>query len=386
MSPKPNQPISDHDQAHVDLLKSVGLELDPVTMRPRVVDEKAFQGVTKPSDGIPEPVSGSQTVTVLPSAEPIEIEEEEIPAVPPVPIEPESTESLPPKKPEGEEKRLQDTREAQQKLSKLDKKIQDKEAALNKLSDDITRKQSALEDQINKLAALQATSGGIYPEHLDPADAETVANFRKEYPEAVSVMEAVVAPVYDALSKLSERVNGLLQQWGEQVSKQRETEILEGVYQKIPKERVDQIVKSDDFGEWLAGKPERKRLLYIDILNNTTKGGYTSADALDVFDEFSKDTGVKLITNGKAPRRETPPMDETPRLRTGSALPTAAPPAPARPNPSNELAPLSLQEAANFKYLLEEAPTLEARNILLQRLSLTQLSGDATKRPQSVMH
>lgn len=374
MSRNKLQPISPHDQATLDMLKAAGIELDPATGKAKALEGGPFQGSEPSADPRgPVIIPGPETVTVLPNTEPLTYDESEEEAtegeeVPPAPeaAEPE------PEKPEpetpalkGEAKREHDARAAQREMSKTQLKL---EKTLN----EVNKRFGDLDDQIQKLAALQNSVGHV-PVDLNPADEAVVSQYREDYPEAVSVMEAIVAPVYNMLSQVKDQVNGVIQRQGEFFSRMKEDEVFGSIYSKIPKEQVQAITDSPEFISWLSDKPKSKRDLYVDVLNNTSK--YAAEDALDIFQEYAKDTGADIGVNGSRPKtkRETPPMDAYPALRSGSALPEARRPQRTVDDIANT--PLSQEEMANFKDLLEAAPTNEQKDIILKRLRLTQLSG-----------
>ena len=355
---KKSQPISPHDQATLDNLKSLGIELDE-SGKPKAVEGGAFQGELFPAKSEPGIVSSPEVVTVQPLQQetPTPLQEEPV-EVPPVETTAELTqETQEPLK--GEAKREHDARQAQREMSKTQLKL-DKTVA------EITRRQSELDEQLRKLTALQSTTG-FYPESLNPADAATVAQYREDYGEAVGVMEAIVAPVYNVLSQLREQINGVVRQQGEYFGKLKEDEVLGAVYSQIPKDRVQQISESPEFVQWLASKPNSKRTLYVDVLNNTTR--YSSEDALDIFAEYAKDTGINIM--GSKPKPQAPAMDRAPVLKSGSALPPAAPVQPIANDPNR---PLSVSEFNNFSALLDAARTNEQKDILMKRLHSTPMN------------
>ena len=355
------QPVSVNDQASIDSLKAFGIEMD-ADGKPKAV-EGAFQGDLLPAKPVPEVISGPETVTVqMTNLEPPTPLQEDTIEVPPVEPTAELPKEVLPEPLKGEEKREHDARQAQREMSKTQLK-------LDKTVSEITKRQAELDEQLRKLTALQETSG-FYPADLNPADAETVANYRQEYGEAVSVMEAIVAPVYKYLSQMREQINGVVKQQGEYFGKLKEEEVLGAVYSKIPKAKVQQISESPEFIQWLSNKPNSKRTLYVDVLNNTTK--YSSEDALDIFAEYSKDTGIDLGMVGSKPKPQPPVMDRAPVLKSGSALPPAVAPVQQPTNDPNR--PLSVSEFNNFSALLAEAKTNEQKDILMKRLHATPIN------------
>ena len=368
------QPVSPHDQAVLDNLKALGLDIDPATGKPSVVEGGAFQGLLPEARG-PVIIDSPEVVTVVPTSqdpEPLVEEFPELSSSPEVveePVQEPKEEQL-----KGEAKREHDAREAQRQMSKTQLK-------LDKTVSEINRRQAELDEKLQKLSALQATTG-IFPTDLNPADAETVKQYREEYGEAVSVMEAIVAPAFNAIAQVREQLNGIVQQWGEQTSRQKEEAVLGAVYSKIPKERVAQITESDEFIGWLSDKPQSKRNLYVDILNNTSR--YSSEEALDIFSEFSKDSGIELGLGGKhhPAAKHQAPMDKAPTLRTGNSLPPVTPHAQPIANDPNR--PLTLDELSNFSELLSSARG-EQKDILLKRLNATNINIDGNAYAQTLM-
>jgi len=272
---------------------------------------------------------------------------------------PESEETSEPRL-KGLEKREADARAAQAAMSKTEARLKLMEASVN-------QKMADLDEHINRLASLQATVGPM-PTDLNPADAETLANWREEQPEAIAVMEAVVSPLYALFSQMREQVNGMIQKQGEDFAKQRQAQVNEGIFSKIPQAKVKEITESPEFVDWLSRKPDKKKNLYVDILTQTSK--YTPEEALEVFQEYAMATGASI---GQNEARERPKMDRAPNLRSGGALPETQE-APRRNNNST-LTPLSQNELANVSRLLYEG-SVEQRDHFRKRLELTLPSQD----------
>lgn len=370
--------LSVNDRANQERLAALGIKVNP----DGTYEEsggKAFEGQEEPNppaSGDPSApvVESVSTVQTLASFEPLEEEpsEDVLPAQPaaepiqePLPAKPRDGEQTP----EGLAKREADARAAQQAMSKA-------QAKLDKTLNEVNRRFGDLDDQIQKLAALQTTVGSIPPD-LNPADAATVAQYREDYPEAIGVMESLVAPIYNMLSQVREQINAVVKQQSEFFVRLKEEEVFGGVYSKIPKERVAQITESPEFIEWLSGQTPSVRKLYIGILNETSR--YSAEEALGVFNHFSKDTGIDIGLNGsrlqpKPQRAPTPPMDSYPTLRTGSALPAAPTPQQVKHAelPESER-PLSPQEQRDFKQLVANAQGARERDMLYKRLNLTPL-------------
>ena len=367
--PKP----SPNDQAGLDILAQAGFVRDPETGQ--MVHQESFQGGDDTTNDPGNPFGSEGTVetvhTVIPGQDRLEVGEDD-----PLPTEEVAEESAPPQKPikdgaqteEGLAKRESDAREAQRAMGKAQAKLEATLAQVNKKFGD-------LDEQIQRLSTLQVTSGGI-PTGLNPADAATVTQYREDYPEAVGVMEALTAPLYQIIGDLREQVKAVVQNQGQFFSKMKEEEVFSGIYQKIPKEKVASLTTDPVFLDWLANKPPVKGKYYVDVLNNTSR--YTSEEALDVFKDFSRDTGVDLGLNGK-PARAAHPMDTAPRVRTGSALPP--PPSP-QPETPTEDTPLSLTELATFGRDLQNARTEREREVLRKRFAASTINIDGRNAPQ----
>jgi len=363
--PKP----SPNDRDMLKVLEQAGFTRDPNTGE-IVHTGGGFEGGTPPPADPGNPFGSEGTVesvhTVLPGGDRLEEDQggEELPGEPPAEPEPEAE---PKPKPgeqteEGLKKREADARAAQSAYSKAKADADKALAAVNKRISD-------LDEQIQKLATLQTTAGPV-PDDLNPADPSVVAQYREDYPEAVGVMEALVAPVYQIIGALREQLNGVVQRQGEYFSRLKQDEVFGGIYEKIPKERVKQITESPTFLDWIGTKPPRKANLYVDVLNNTSN--YTPEEALEIFKEFSLETGTDIGLNGK-PRRQSPPTDTAPRARTGSALP---PPASHQPSTPTENTPLSAYELAHFKDILGGFRTEAERQMFLHRFNATQINID----------
>ena len=203
------------------------------------------------------------------------------------------------------------------------------EARLKVLEASLNQKAEALDEQIQRLASLQATVGAL-PADLNPADAATLADWRENQTEAVSVMEALIAPYHTALGQIREQVNGLVRQMGEFFSKSKADEVFGQLYSRVPKAKLDSLEHEPVFLDFLSRKPNRKRALYVDMMQNTSR--YTPDDVLDMLGEFCLATGFDLgLKQPGAGPAQRPAMDSAPRLRSGAALPeTPAPPPPVR--------------------------------------------------------
>ena len=364
-SPSPN------DKVGLDVLAQAGFDRDPATGQ--MVHKSSFEGGTDDVTSDPGNPFGSQgtvetTHTILPGQDRLEVDNEDEP-LPEESAEVETQSTRPPKQTEeGLAKREADAREAQRAMGKAQAKLDATLAQVNKRFGD-------LDEQIQRLSAIQVTSGGI-PSDLNPADPATVQQYREDYPEAVGVMEALTAPLYQIISDLREQVKAVVNQQGQYFSKLKEEEVFGSIYSKISKEKVAATTSDPVFLDWLASRPPMKQKLYVDVLNNTSR--YTADEALDVFKEFEKDTGINLGMNGKTPR-QAPAMDTAPRVRTGSALP------PTQQHPTQtptEDTPLSPVELRTFSKDLQEARTERDRQILLKRFSLTQINIDGRNAPQ----
>lgn len=357
-------PLDATAQANLDRLRSLGVKIDPSTGQ---ATADPFQGSPNPGPDPDELGPGvhatvSRTETFLPDDRIVDDE-------PALPVEPETAATEPTvpepgaQTPEGLAKREKDAREAQAAYSKAQVK-------LDRTMMTVEQKMSDLTQKIDQLAALQASTGGIPPD-LDPADAATLAAYRENDPDAVRVMEAIVAPVYAQVSSLQDRISSVVNQVGDFMNKARQEQVLGKVYARIPKEKVDQITDSPEFLQWLSETPEPLKSGYIEIFNSTAK--YSSDAALRALRDFGRDSGIDLGLDNKpsAPARPGPQMPTTPALRSGSALP---PPAPPHPRTPTEATPLSPEERATWAADFANARTDAERDFLKARLAATQFA------------
>jgi hypothetical protein len=351
-----NAQLGDDGQENLARLAALGVTVNDDGS----ISSDAFEG-----DGFigEEPGDGTEVdepTPARPAVDRIEVEDDVVADLPG--DEPaERTDHAAPRKPgeqteEGLAKREADARKAQSELSKTQVKVNAQMAALDKRISD-------LDDKIQQYAVLQATAGSL-PTNLNPADEETVSQYREDYPEAVGVMESIAAPLYGEISRLREQLNAVVKKQGEYFSDLRTKEVFGAIYAKIP--NATEIAESPEFHAWLGNiRSDRKRALYADIISNTTN--YTTEDALEVFEEYAQATGTNLGTPKPVHHTE---MDRSPAMRSGSALPEA--PAPRRNNPSNALTPFSMEELSHFGELIREAQTPQERDILNKRLLLSQ--------------
>jgi len=344
-----------NDKAMSNRLAALGITID-----------KDGQFVGNPFQGSPDPATGPDNIgpdeAAVESVDPFGKIDDENLEVPPSPDEtapepPETSDDYPDSehKLKGLEKREADARAAQAAMSKTEARLKLMESSLN-------QRIAELDEDIKRLASLHATVGPV-PSDLNPADAATLANWREEQPEAIAVMEAIVAPIYTVVAQLREQTNGVVQKMGEYFAAQRMAKVNEGIYSKIPEHKIKKITESPEFIDWLSHKPASKKNLYVNILTKTSN--YTPEEALEIFQEYSKDMGIDVGLNGAAPKPR-PTMDRAPALRSGGALPEN----PRREQNRNALTLLSPDEMANIGRLLSEG-SVEQRDHNRKRLELT---------------
>jgi hypothetical protein len=366
---------SPNDKATLDLLTRAGFTRDPETGA-MVASEAVFEG-GEPTTADPGNPFGSEgrveTVqTIIPGAQDrLEPDDggEDLPSE--ELAEPEPDAGGKPKSgdqtEEGLAKREADARAAQREMSKA-------KAKLDATLESVNRRISELDEKIEQLSTLQVAAGPV-PMDLDPASQEVVNQWRQDEStkEAMQVMDAMVAPLYQIVGDLREAVNGITRKQGEFFAKTKEAEVFGGIYEKIPQAQVKQITESDTFLDWLGNKPPKKSALYVDVLNHTAK--YTPEEALDIFREFSLETGTDIgLAKPPKPRREPPPVDMGVSPRTGSALPEATPALPSTPT---EDTPLSLAELRTFGHDIQDPKRSEQEKaILRKRFAKSQINID----------
>jgi len=360
--------ISRRDQENLDSLKALGIDVDPATGEVKSADG-VFEGSATPFDQDPdesigpEVVSVSTTQTIMPLEQDDEYLDDE--ALPEETSAEQSQDTTPKVKQteEGLEKREADARKAQAEMSKTQVKLE-------KTLGEVNKRFSDLEIQIQKLLALQTAVGSL-PTALSPADEETVAQYRADFPEPVSVMEALVAPLHAAVVQLQNKLDTVL----ERESQKEGDKIFAEIYSKIPKSKVETVTGSDEFRDWLDTLTPATQRLYASILQDTVN--YTPQDAIGIFKHYSRDTGCNLgledgnkASSNKTP--QTPRMDAAPVIKPGSPLPVTH--RTQQNEVSLENTPLSMQELTSFASLIQKAATENEREILRKRLNLS-LSG-----------
>lgn len=371
--------LSAHERAQREKLAKLGVIIDPekgATLVPNEVPtpEPEVLDPELPSDDVEDPEDpgeGSEPGEAIPGRY-----EELEPADgdPGTDLLPDN-DSAPPAG--GEPKRAYDARDAQRRMSKAQVKLDAMHANLE-------QKLLLVDSKLKELKDLRKSLDQVAAD-FSPADAETVKLYREADEDAFRVMQSVVAPALKAVAELSDRLN----QMEAQNANSRADRIFQEIYQAIPKERVEELTKGPQFLGWVNTLPKRLRLTYVDILNNTSELE-SAADALAVFSHFTRDTGIPTLVNGKAPKRERPPVDTVPSLRTGSSLPPAVPRQLAhQPQKTNgEPKPLSIAERSNFKKLIQGidvqsevdgtilrgAKTQQEKDELLARLNVTPIS------------
>jgi hypothetical protein len=376
------------EQANLAFLREHGVELDPETGRVSAItlpQAEHYDQQDPAEDGGPdiEVVSVERTVNYDPLGD--EADDHGLPGDPNPADDGRQSDHQQDPEPKGLDKRIQDSKDAQRSFSRA-------KAEAEALIEKVEKRQRFLDEQIQKLATLQATRGSI-PTDLTPASDEEVAEFRKDYEPYLRVIHAAIAPIYSLVSELRERVDTLVRINGDNLAKEREDQVFGAIYKAIPKADLEKVLSSQGFLDWHRSLPPTIRNAYKDILENTS--AYTAEDAFDVLKRYSYDTGVKVLKQSgeRSTRRETPEMDSAPSLRSGGALPEAARSQRQQPNDAQ---PLSRAEQMSFTQLLQGhdveltdgsviygARTEEEKAILRKRLTRTPMNFDGDRLVQS---
>lgn len=274
----------------------------------------------------------------------------------------------------GMAKREQDARDAQRAMSKVQLKLDKTMEQINSMMSDLGERQARLEESIQRLSTMRATTGEV-PADLTPASDEVMDTWKNDYAEALSVIDARVAPLYASVSRFEARMSELVGMFEQARRATREQEIESEVYSKIPKATLKRVVESEVFVKWFQEQsPEYQTVIRNAVEKTTTVHPKTT---LKVFRDFSSDTGIQIPGLNQPAQHQPQPesMDTTPLPRGGVLT------ARMRQAPANNLAntPLSPSELMNLKNTMATSTEAE-KAILRQRLSLTQINinGDAS--------
>ena len=270
--------------------------------------------------------------------------------------------------PSGLTKRELDARDAQRRMSKVQVKLDKTVEAIESMMSALGERQAGIEAMLQRLSTMRTTTGEI-PDDITPASDEVMAVWKKDYDEALSVIDYRVAPLYASLSKCEARIEelvGAIEQ-SRRVSKVQEIET--EVYSKIPKATLKRIVESDVFVHWFQDQSPEYQAVIRNAVEKTTM--VHPKTTLKVFRDFSSDTGIQIpgLTAQQAQQLETVQMDTAPQPRGGVQ------PVRQRQAPANVLAntPLSNTELMDLKNTMARSTEAE-KAILRQRLALTQIN------------
>lgn len=275
----------------------------------------------------------------------------------------------------GPAKREADARAAQREMSKTQVKLDKTVKQIETMMSDLGDRQGRLEETIQRLSTMRAATGEV-PADITPASDEVMEVWKQDYGEALSVIDARVAPLYAEVSKFGARIDELAGMLERIRLTSKTQEIETEVYSKIPKATLKRVVESDAFVTWFKDQsPEYQVVIRNAVEKTTTVHPKTT---LKVFRDFSADTGIQIPNLSVRPTQQVDPdpMDTTPQLRGGVQLNRQRqlqPPANPQAN-----TPLSAAELMNLKNALATGTESE-KAILRQRLSLTQINvnGDA---------
>ncbi len=299
-----------------------------------------------------------------------ETTEEDHPGEAPADSSRELPDEAPKENPKGLEKREVDARDAQRAMSRTQVKLDATEKRIDE-------KFKSLSEMIARLTKLQGTVGQI-PEDFPLASDETMATWKKDYVEALSVINTQIAPVYRLLSTLQEQVNQLVSVQTETYTKARAAETLDVVYAQIPQPLAKRIAESQEFFDWYQDQPvDMQPIIKRAIEATDTVDPKTT---LKIYRDFSRDTGIQIPGLDETPAAPIarPRMDTHPSLRGGG--PRVRVRTPIRANDTT--APLSIQELNNYQALLAQASEPE-KAILRKRMALTSITLNG-ENPQSL--
>lgn len=368
-------------QANRDRLEEMGVKLDSDG---RVSDD-AFQGgessaapsvIPDAGDPLTGPGKVTKTVTVFGK-----LDEEPTEDAPEFPAVPEDDSTVPPAEPlTGLAKREADAREAQRQMSKTQEKLNETEARIATMKTGLEQQFALLSEQIERLSALQVSVGDV-PADLNPAADDVVARWQKDYDEALSVIDARVAPLYRIVKGLESAIQGLIKFQGQTIADARSASTMNAIYEAIPEETARRVANSQEFREWYLSQedPEYKATIRKAVEDTSNCHPKTF---LRVFQDFSRETGIDIGLKARpaVEQRQTPPppVDTYPSLRAGGA--------PSRgvriSQAPDATVPLSVEELAQFHTNIARG-TEEEKALLRKRMAITQIQIDG-QRGQSL--
>jgi hypothetical protein len=368
-------PPSPNDRATLEFLAEKGIKVDPVTGQ---VTGDPFQGgsvATEDPGESPGFEEANRTFTQdVSPLDRIQAEESEsdLPPESGAEPEPEPSQEPEPERLKGEAKREADARKAQSEFHKTQTKLEKTLlAAEGRIAE--------LQEYIDKAETVRAIGSGTVPPDLNPADAELMASYREEYPEAIQVMEAIVAPYAAMIGQLKEQITGLNQSIGTFFAKQKNTAVEDAIYEKIPKATIQRLNNDPAFIDWIASKPKDEKDSVIKWLSIPPSSLQDPRTIIKIYQDFARETGASLGTTAAPARREQPEMDRTPNLGSPNTLPGGEP--QRRPSPENQIVPFSAAELAQPGFLrevLSEGTTAD-RDIARKRLALSGLAFDGVQ-------
>ena len=265
----------------------------------------------------------------------------------------------------GLAKREADARAAQSEMSKTQTKLLAMEKRLEGMFHQIG-------DRIEQLQALQVSVGDV-PSNLKPASEEVMAKWEDQYDEALSVIDARVAPLYRAIKGLELAFNSYVDTQKKHLAETRATEVRAAVFSILPEVTAKRVVGSQEFLAWYKQQDPAFRETIRQVVEETDS---VHPDTFrKVFRDFSRDTGIDIGLDRPAPQgvQESAPTDTYPSVRSAASPSRTKTPGRA----PDETTPLTVDEMLNYQTLMVNADPRQ-RAILAKRAAITQLSLDGS--------
>lgn len=254
------------------------------------------------------------------------------------------------------------TRQAAKDLVKAERRLKDREAAIDLKLQELSKYTTAFEaiastPQVEPGATMAAFES-------DPQ----VAAFMDAYPDFAMVIRKATASSLGRYEALAVQVSDLAKQLSSYIGKQQSDTVLGEIRSR--RADAEQVVGTQEFLEYLGSLPPAIRNTYITIIDNASK--YTPEDSLailDGFDAWRASRGIP-VPRPQAPQpaanqpfRQRPPApgDMVPPTRRGGGS----------PGTGNNLQPLTQAEFMSYGQLLAQCRTPAERETLKMRRILT---------------
>ena len=366
-----------HLTANREKLAALGVSIDDATGKASAVEGAASDlnlgGDVDLSPEIPTLGEGRVDHVVSPFAR-LDSDEASLESPAPAATLDEPTPTLP-EEPRGLAKREQDARRAQSDMSKTQVKLEATEARMHEMSSFLESQFARMSEQIERLQALQVSVGDI-PTDMSPAGDEVLAKWKNEFSEALSVIDARVAPLFRIVKGLESTLMALIESQGSAIADMRSDRNLSQIYQWMPEDRAKQIANSQEFTDWYREQDADYRTIIKKVVEQTSTVSLKAFKK--VFTDFGRDTGIDLglpTSEPAARRTATEPVDTYPRARA-AATPTRTVQVSRAPDDST---PLSIEEMRSFHSDMAAARTPEERQKLLRRMGATNINIDGSR-------